>query len=396
MTQDFKIAALCTAYWPASHADVIVTRWMQPYPGDERWGWQPRTHIASLYVMQDQPRDGAHLLDLTPAERQFTPGVELGRAYAKRNGVPMFHNMRDALTLGGESLAVDGVLIIGEHGNFAYNEYGQHLYPRKEMFDAVTEVFKHSARCVPVFVDKHLSWSGPLAREMANTARDMGFPLMAGSSLPCTMTLKPVLPPGAVLRAGVALFYVGPEVYGFHSLEGMQSIFEKRPGGERGIRTITAFAGAQVWEAMDNGAWPRSLFDAALAAIPDAKPGDPRINCAGTTEHGPSPTAFLIERIDGLREAHVNLNGHISDFAIAVETAKGAIHANRWEAGGFDTFFHHFAVLNTQIERMFLENKAPVPVERTLLTSMTIERCMHALRQPGVLFETPDLQISYS
>ncbi len=391
-----KVAALCTAYWPASHADVIVTRWMRPFPGDERFGWQPRTRIASLYVMQDQPRDGAHLLDVTPAERQFTPGVDLGHAYAKRFGVPMFHTMRDALTLGGENLAVDAVLIIGEHGNFPYNEFGQHLYPRREMFEAVVDVFKRSKRCAPVFVDKHLSWSGALAREMVDTARRMGFPLMAGSSLPCTMTLNPPLAPGTPLRAGVALFYVGPEVYGFHSLEGMQAIFEKRPGGERGIRAITAFSGAQVWDAMDNGAWPRALFDAALAAIPDAATGDPRATCTGSSEHGPAPTAFLIERVDGLSEAHINLNGHINDFAIAVETAAGAVHANRWESGGFDTFFHHFAVLNTQIERMFLENKPPVPIERTLLTSATIERCMHALRQPGVRIETPDLHISYS
>ena len=38
--------------------------------------------------------------------------------------------MADALCLGGSELAVDGVVIIAEHGKYPRNEKGQTRYPR--------------------------------------------------------------------------------------------------------------------------------------------------------------------------------------------------------------------------------------------------------------------------
>ena len=52
---------------------------------------------------------------------------------------------------------MDAVLIIGEHGAYPYNEYGQHLYPRYRFFKEVTRVFREDGRAVPVFNDKSVS-----------------------------------------------------------------------------------------------------------------------------------------------------------------------------------------------------------------------------------------------
>lgn len=386
-----NIAALCTAYWPASHADVIVSRWLQPFPGDEHWGWQPTTRIAALYIAQRQPNDGAHLLEVPPAERGFARSTEIGVPTAQRHGVPLFDNLRGALTLGGDLLAVDGVLLIGEHGDYPHNALGQHLYPRKEMFDAVVDVFRASGRSVPVFVDKHLSWNDTWAREMVRTAQDLGFALMAGSSLPYTLPVARRVPAGARITDAVALFYGDIEAYGFHSLEMAQCVLETRAGGECGVRALRVITGADVWQALAGSEFPLALLDSALATVQNAKPGDMRDNC-----NGGAPALIAIERVDGLREWHVYLNGHLSDFALAVRTSDGTLHAGRWAAGDAHDFYHHFAVLNSNIERMFLSGSAPVPVQRTLLTTLTIARIMNGLTQPGVRIETPDLHISYS
>ena len=64
-----------------------------------------------------------------------------------------------ALTDGGRTLSVDGILLIGEHGTYPRNEKGQTLYPRYEFFAQIIDVFRKSGRSVPIFNDKHLSWS---------------------------------------------------------------------------------------------------------------------------------------------------------------------------------------------------------------------------------------------
>lgn len=313
------------------------------------------------------------------------------------HGVPMFDTIREALTLGGRTLAVDGVLLIGEHGDYPLNSLRQKLYPRKAFFDEIVAVFRKSGRCVPVFCDKHLSWNADWAREMVATARAMGFPLMAGSSLPYSFTLRPPLPRAAELVEGVAVFYGGAEVYGFHSLEAMQGFIETRAGGESGISAVTAFRGEAVWEAMERGAWSRDLFEAALAACQRVAPGDVRDNCRRPLTHDDwgSPTAFVLEHADGLRTAHIQLEGHIEDFGLALRRRDGAIHANRWEAGGPEDFYGHFAALDAKIQAMFLTGRAPVPIERTLLTTMTIAACMQALAQPGQRIATPHLEVNY-
>src|SRR5947208_17196655 len=97
-----RIAAIITEYRPHSHADVIVTKFLEGFPTDE--GLLPsRTRIASMYVDQFAEND-------------------LSRVYAEKHGVPIYASIVKALTLGGSELAVDGVLLIGEHGDYAWNE----------------------------------------------------------------------------------------------------------------------------------------------------------------------------------------------------------------------------------------------------------------------------------
>src|SRR5437763_2323 len=83
------------------------------------------------------------------------------------------------LTLGGERLAVDGVLLIAEHGNYPLNEKGQILYPRFEMMEQIVSVFRKTGQVVPVFCDKHLSYSWDKAKQIYGWAQELKIPFMA-------------------------------------------------------------------------------------------------------------------------------------------------------------------------------------------------------------------------
>jgi hypothetical protein len=161
-----KIAAIVTVYRPRSHADVLVGKFLHGFPTDGELQ-TPRVEIASLYV--DQINDN-----------------DMSAAISDQFGVPVYPSIVGALTLGGDELAVDGVLLIGEHGDYAWNEKEQHLFPRRYFMEQIAGVMATSGRGVPVFNDKHLSWRWEDAKWMVERATELNAPFMAGSSLPVT------------------------------------------------------------------------------------------------------------------------------------------------------------------------------------------------------------------
>ena len=88
-----------------------MTKFLKGFPTDEGL-ILPRVDIASMYIDQFSESD-------------------IGRDLATEHNVPIYSSIVKALTLGESELAVDGVLLIGEHGDYAWNEKEQHLYPRK-------------------------------------------------------------------------------------------------------------------------------------------------------------------------------------------------------------------------------------------------------------------------
>ena len=222
-----KIAAIITEYRPYSHADVIVTKYLKGFPTDE--GVLPsRTEIASMYV--DQFAD-----------------TDLSRKVAEEHGVPIYGSIVKALTLGGTELAVDGVLLIGEHGDYAWNERDQQLYPRKPFMEQICGVMARSKRAVPIFNDKHLSWNWHDCKWMYDRARELGAPFMAGSSV-VTGWRSPwlELDRETPMEEAVAIGFSGLDIYGFHTLEGLQCMLERRTGGETGVAAVTCLEGAAV------------------------------------------------------------------------------------------------------------------------------------------------------
>ena len=366
-----SLAVIATVWYPFSHADVIVKRWLKPDVGrDGPWGFSGKeTQIASVYLAQ-------------------VPENDIGVGLCEKHSVPRFDSIEAALTLGTGELAVDGVLLIGEHGDYPTNHYWQKLYPRKEFFDEIIAVFEKSQKIVPIFCDKHFSWNGVWAQQMWQTIQEKRIPWLAGSSVSLVgfrhATLGRVLPPeNERILEGVCTFNVGPEAYGFHSLELAASVLERCSGAAYNITSVTALAGEDVFAALTDGRIPTDLLDACLAAegLTQAGLRENLASASVETEYCPvNPTAFLIEHSDGVRVWHLCLQGHVANFSVAFRTER-SIFAGTADCGGYEDFFHHFAALNAQIEKLVLTGTCDVPPERTLSTTLTIERCCHALAE---------------
>ena len=368
MNKRKKIAAILTTYFPNSHADVIATKYMKGYPTDGGH-ISPRVDLVSIYLDQIDSRD---------------IGVDL----AEEHNVPIYSSIRRALTLGESELAVDGVLLIGEHGDYPHNEFEQHMYPRRYMFEQICGVFASSGRSVPVFCDKHLSYNWNDAEWMSARANELKVPFMAGSSLP-TCWRQPFLehPLDTTLNSAIAIGYGGVESYGFHALETLQCMIERREGGESGVVSVQCLEGKDVWSAAESGQWSLDLAEAACTQIKNRPDTSIIEGCS-------SPIIFLIEHRDGFRSAVLMLNGYVTDFAYAARQGDEILATEFYLQNG--TPYAHFSYLSLNIEEMFVTGTPQYPVERTLLTTGILDAIMHSRAEDYRKLETPHLaELSY-
>lgn len=382
-----KVAVVTTVYWYLSHAYHVAGRFLDGYMvGDEHHF--PDFGIASAYV--EQPKN------------------DLSRDLAKEHGFRSSPTIEDALTLGTGKLAVDGVLLIGEHGDYPYNSRGQKLYPRHEYFQQIVRVFEKSGRSVPVFNDKHLSYDRAKAADMVATARKMGFPLMAGSSLPVTWRRPELeLPLGVKLKDALLVSRGELEIYGIHALEALQGMVERRfPGGqkqpaEQGVRAVTCLQGDAVWKAADAGLWSWELLEHAVGRSPSRNAGDVRANCrrfqrpAAWGFYAPGPIAFHVEYRDGFKATVLQLDGHVADetFAARVEGESKPASTLFWLPPPPGAAF--LEALATHVERFLTTGKPPYPVERTQLTGGILAYALESRAEASKRLDTPDLDVRY-
>ena len=377
-----KIAAICTTYFQYSHAQHIVDRFLIGY------GWngehhRPAMDVVSLWVDQVGKND-------------------LSRARAKEfPGMKIYPSIAEALTLGTGKLAVDAVLLIGEHGQYGRTEKGNHKYPRYEFFREIVKVFESSSRAVPLFNDKHLSWNWDWAKEMYETAHRLRFPFMAGSSLPVTWRTPSVeLPAAAPVREALCVAYGGVDSYDFHAIETVQGMVERRKGGESGVRWLQAYRGDAFWKAMDEGVWSRELMEAALCRSHTLTPSREGFNNDFPTPESmrrlaKNPYAYVYEHNDGLKSSIVMLNGLVQDFNFAarIDGRKEPFSTQMYlpMPPARTTLANFFTPLVNNVERMFLTGKPTYPLERNLLTTGLTAAGVDSLFAGQKRLETPHL-----
>lgn len=379
-----KIALIGTAVYKLSHAQHFLDRFLVGYAWDGRWR-RPDVDLVSLYIDQ-------------------FPANDLARATAKKYGVPIHPTVEESLTLGGSKLAVDGIVIIGEHGEYPKNDRGQTLYPRYKFFKQAVKVFESSGHSVPVFNDKHLSTDWKECVEMVEDSRRLQFPFMAGSSLPVTWRLPAIdLPYDTPLAESFALGYGKPDSYDFHVLETAQCMSERRKGGEVGISNVQALRGEKFWDSIVGRETTKQLLVAAFARshnLPVEKGylNEP-ISFDWARKSFPDCYAYAIEHRDGLRTTALMLPLPRRDFTYAGMNADtGEITSCQMylpmpEHGSTTADF--FNPLVRYIERMVIGRTAPYPVERTLLTSGMTLAGVESLYRGGKIVETPEMAVRY-
>lgn len=378
-----RIAIVTTIYRYLSHAQHIGDRFLVGYPREGQWH-RPDMKVVSLYV--DQKPEGDQSADRA---REF--------------GFTVYPTIAEALRVGGDKLAVDAVLIIGEHGNYPKNDKGQILYPRYEFFKQCVEVFEKDGRTVPVYNDKHLSYSFEKAHWMVDSSRRLKFPMLAGSSLPVTWRLPDIeLPLNCEIEEALMVGEGGSDPMDFHALEGMQCMVERRKGGETGVKAVQMIEGDEVWKAGEQGRWSKDLLTAALSrsdtpqglTILDGRTQD-LVASGELPKLVKKPAAYFIERNDGLRTTLLMLNGAIKDFNFAARV-KGmrGIQSTQFFLSPTPNVTYS-ACLVAKIEEMFATGKAPYPVDRTLIVSGILEACLTSRLQGQKRLETPQLAVRY-
>ncbi len=385
-----KIAAVITIYQKMSHGQHIVDRFLEGY------GWNGEHHhpamdLVSLYVDQRGP---GHL------------GADLTDDRAKRSpGMAVYPKIADALTRGTDKLAVDGIVVVGEHGTYPRNEKGQTQYPRYEFMTQIFDVFRSSGKSVPVFNDKHLSWSWDHAKEIYDTSRKLNFPFMAGSSLPVTWRTPSLeMPANATVREAMSIAWGGVDSYDFHALETVQCMVERRKGGETGVKWVQAYRGDKFWEAMKEGVWPRSLMNACLCRSHTLKPAREGFNNPFPTDEDmqrmvKSPVAYRYEHLDGLKCTILLLNGLVEDFTFAaqIDGRPKPFSTQMYlpMPPARTSLANFFSPLVWGMEQMFLTGKPTYPVERTLLTTGLTAAGVESLFRGQTRYDTPHLAIRY-
>ena len=385
MSRHKRMAIVTTEWRYHCHAWHMAERFLVGYPTQGHWH-EPKLEVVSAYIDQ-------------------FPEKDLSRQRSEEFGFPIYDSVAEALRCGGTELAVDAVLLIGEHGDYPKNEFGQTQYPRYELFKQITDVYRADGRSAPVFNDKHLSWKWDWAREMVDLSEELGFALAAGSSLPGTWRMPSIeMPANAPVEEMMSVSIGSMDSYDFHALEAIQCMAERRQGGETGVTAVQGLQGDAVWQAMaagdwSKGGWDASLFEACLSRSQTLVQPESYSHRYPTQEQiqewVKEPVAYRIEYVDGTRATMLLMNGLVGDFTFAARIGG--------QSAPLSTLFYlppvpnvmYSAELMAKAEATFMTGKSPCPIERTLLTSGLTEACVQSASTNQQRMETPHLHVTY-
>lgn len=366
-----RVAVIFTAFTYRTHTHVLLENFLHPYLFRGKLV-QPDVQIVSMWGDQFPEGDMSH-------------------AAAKEYGIYLAPTIREAMTFGSKEMMVDAVLLIGEQGEYSFNELGQKLYPRKQFFDQIVAVMQETGNIVPLFSDKHFSYRWDWAKQMYDTAKSMHIPMMAGSSVPLAHRRPKLDLPRNTVFEELLLVHcggwgLGADSYDFHGLEVLQSLVESRKGAETGVSSVQYLEGEAVWKAAAEGLWNPKLVEVAL----HPELGD---QAKQWREFAPDAYLVLIRYRDGLIAPLLAVHGNRWAFSCRVQ-GQSEPQGCDFEIGPWMNR-NLFKALAHAIQHFFRTKKSPYPLERNLLTTGMTEAVMLSRHRKGEIQQTPHLEFSY-
>ena len=381
-----KIAAIVTTYFDGSHADLLVSRFVTGFPTPSGLV-ESQVDVVSMYMEQLHPQD-------------------IGVEFAREHGIELFPSIRSALTLqqpmrgpwptapGWEigELAVDGVLIIAEHGDYSPNERGRQLYPRRHFFEQVCGMIGLSGRAIPVFSDKHLAYSWDDARWMYDRAKELGIPFMAGSSLPVTgrtpwfeHEIGAEIDEALVLATSTPIRTVSTRT----DSTGWRPCSAWSSGGEAARRESRRCGASKVPPC----GRPPSRACGRETSPPRRNRASRRSSRAGwkTIAFVPPCSSWSTSMAFAPRHSCSTGTRGASRTPLSWTARPSAPGSTR----ATTTIKESFGAQGLAVHEMFLTGQPQYPVERSLLTTGTHAALMDSRYLGGVRIETPWLDVSY-
>jgi hypothetical protein len=349
-----RVACILNAYFPNSHADVFIGRLLDGYRLNGAWH-APRLETVAFYVDQ-------------------FPVNDMAREQAAEYGIRICKSVDEAID------GVDGIAVVGEHGNYPRTPRGNFMYPRKRYFDRIVSSFEKRGRVLPLLNDKYLAYEWADANAMADRVRAMRIPFHCGSTVPLSWQ-RPALDVanGAELDEVLGVSYSDLEEHAYHAIEAMQFVAERRRGGETGIEAVRYLEGDDVWKHSP------ALLEAALARRVNPPPPDQK----------QKPEAFVIRYRDGLRGAVLNLNSRTRDYLFACRLRGD--QKPRATCFYISLYVHsHWGFMVRAFEDLVLTKREIMPLERTLVANGILLAGLESRRQGGKWVDTPEISVSYS
>jgi len=364
-----KVAVIVTEYWDISHADVLLTKMFEGFVLNGR-PYRSTIDIVSMYIDQ-------------------FPVNDMGKDMAAKHRVPLFGSIRETLLRGGDTFDVEGVIIVGELGDYPCNEIGQTLYPRRAFFEECLQVMLAYDRIVPVFTDKGFAIVREDIEWVYDQVKRHHIPFMSSSVVPyCPRHPVSIgIPNGAPIRKMFGFAYSGVERYTYHALEMMQSIAENRAYGETGIESVRAFRDTEAIERLLSDEW-RTMYRAlgGFANLRDVESLPYRLS---------EPVLCEVDYVDGLKagvlfgEPEARL--FASAFQVSAEESPVCVEFRLQNQKPNS----HWGYLVLEIEKFIHTSRPPHPVERSLLTTGALDAFMRSLHNGGKEIKTPYLRVSY-